>query len=183
MAKVNAEDVTNFWFMEVGEQKWFAGTPELDQQIHSRYNELYEQAAKGELKAWEETPSGMLALVLLLDQFPRNMFRDTAKAYATDDLALDLARTAIIKHHDDRIDVNFKLFFYLPFQHSENMGDQRLALFYIRERTKNPVWLDYAEKHFNIIQQFGRFPHRNAALGRKPTAEETTFLAKHGRGF
>ncbi|MBI1273548.1 MAG: DUF924 family protein [Alphaproteobacteria bacterium] len=182
MSKITAEDIVNFWFMEVGEQKWFKPAPELDQEITKRFTPLYEQAASGQLKEWEETPSGMLALLLLLDQFPRNMFRNTAKAFATDDLALDLARTSIIKHFDDRIDVNFKLFFYLPFEHSENMGDQRLALFYVRERTKNPEWLEWAERHFNTIQQFGRFPHRNEALGRQSTAAEEAFL-KNGGGF
>ena len=118
----------------------------------------------------------MLALLLLLDEFPRRMFRGTSRAFETDDQALELARTAIIKHFDDRIDKQFKLFFYLPFLNSESMGDQRLALFYIRERTKESEWLDRAEQHFYTIQRFGRFPDRSPVLGREMTPEEAEFL-------
>src|SRR6202012_5493831 len=127
---------------------------------------------KGELQSWEANPEGMLALLLLLGEFPRRMFRGTTRAFATDDIALELARDAVIKHFDDRIDKQFKLFIYLPFLNSESMGDQRLALFYIRERIKENEWLDRAEQHFYTIQRFGRFPDRNPVLGRELTAEE-----------
>jgi len=116
--------------------------------------------------------------MLLLDQFPRRMFRGTSKAFETDDLALDLARQAIIGHFDDRIDKQYKLLFYLPFLNSENMGDQRLALFYIRERAKENDWLSLAENNFEIVQRFGRFPQRNPILGREPTPEEAAFLQR-----
>ncbi len=172
----NPEDVLNFWFYEVGRERWFVADPKLDVRIKEKFLPLHEIAAGGELKSWEDTPEGVLALLLLLDQFPRNMFRGTARTYATDELALDLARSAIIKHFDDRIDRQFKLFFYLPFEHSESVGDQRLALFYIRERTKEEDWLTYAENHLYVIQRFGRFPHRNPILGREHTKEEMEYL-------
>lgn len=175
------EDIMNFWFMEVGEKRWFTDDPALDQLMCARFGAAYEKAAHDELKKWEDTPEGMLALLLLLDMFPRRMFRGTAKAYATDDRARELARTAIIKHFDDRIDVIFKLFFYLPFVHSEQDGDQRLGNFYIRERTKNVPWVDGADEAQAIVHRFSRFPHRNAILGRETTPEEEIFLLKAGQ--
>jgi uncharacterized protein (DUF924 family) len=174
----NAEDVLNFWFYEVGRDRWFADDPALDAQIRDTFQSVYEDAVSGKLKAWEDTPQGMLALMLLFDQFPRRMFRGTTRAFETDELAVDLARGAIIKHFDDRIDKQYKLLFYLPFLNSENMGDQRLALFYIRERAKENEWLSLAEQNFEIVQRFGRFPQRNPILGRDPTPEEAAFLAR-----
>jgi uncharacterized protein (DUF924 family) len=171
-----AQDVLNFWFYEVGRERWFANDASLDDQVRARFTAVYEEAVAGKLKDWEETPEGMLALMLLLDQFPRRMFRGTSRAFETDDMAVDLARSAIIKHFDDRIDREYKLLFYLPFLNSESMGDQRLALFYIRERTKESDWLMLAEMNFETVQRFGRFPQRNPILGRQPTPEEAAFL-------
>lgn len=163
----SSEDVLNFWFYEVGRDKWFAHDDALDAQIRERFLTEYERAVRGELKTWEETPIGMLALLLLLDEFPRHMFRNTAKAFETGDLAVELAREAIIRHFDDRIDRQYKLLFYLPFLNSENMGDQRLALFYIRERVKDSEWLSKAETSHETVQKHGRFPQRDAILGRE----------------
>ncbi len=171
------EDLLEYWFREIGIARWLKPDAQLDAELLRRYRELYERAANGGLAEWEGNPTGMIGLMLLLDQFPRRMFRGTPQAYATDDTAIDLARTAIIKHFDDRIDAAYKLCFYLPFAHSENMGDQRLALFYIRERTKNGDWLDYAESCYNTIAQFDRFPDRNKALGRVSSKAEEDFLA------
>lgn len=179
---MNAEDVLNFWFYEVGRDRWFADDRTLDLQIRERFLPAYEQAIKGDLGSWEANPEGMLALLLLLGEFPRRMFRGTTRAFASDELALELARDAVIKHFDDRIDKQFKLFFYLPFLNSESMGDQRLALFYIRERTKEEEWLDLAQQHYHTIQRFGRFPERNPVLGRELTAEEAEFLKKPSSG-
>jgi len=174
------EDILDFWFHEVGAERWFVEDQKLDEEIRQRFLETHEKAVKGELKAWEETPEGALSLLLLLDTFPRRMFRGTARAFATDRMALELARISIIKHFDDRIDRSFKLFFYLPFSHSENQGDQRLALYYIRERTKNSDWIAAAEYNQHVIFCFGRFPERNAALGRESTAEEAAYLSQCG---
>lgn len=175
------EDILGFWFMEVGASRWFQADEALDAKLREKFLPLYEEAVAGNLKAWQETPGGMLALLLLLDMFPRRMFRGTPKAYATDDHALALAREGIIRHFDDRIDRQFKLFFYLPFTHAENMGDQRLSVYYIRERTKETDWVDKAEERAQVIRCFGRFPHRNEALGRQTSAEEAEYMAQTGQ--
>ena len=174
----DSEDILNFWFYEVDRAQWFAEDPELDVQIRERFQPAYEEAVAGKLKAWENNPEGALALLLLLDQFPRRMFRGTSRAFDTDEMAVEIARDAIIKHFDDRIDKHYKLLFYLPFLNSENVGDQRLALFYIRERTKDSDWLTMAEKNYETVQRFGRFPQRNPVLGRQPTPDEAVFLEK-----
>ena len=166
------EDILNYWFTDVGRDKWFEHEEALDSQIRERFLPEYEKAFRGEYKKWEETPEGMLALLLLLDEFPRHMFRNTARAYETGELAVELAREGIIKHFDDRIDKQYKLLFYLPFLNSENISDQRLALFYIRERVKDTEWLERAEKNHEIVQRYGRFPGRDAILGRHPDLEE-----------
>lgn len=178
---LDAEEILNFWFYEVGPDLWFKEDPELDKTILSRFEAAYASAEKGELSQWEETPEGVIALLLLLDAFPRLMFRGTPRAYATDEVALEIARQAVINHFDDRIDRNYKLFFYLPFQHSENMGDQRLASFYVRERTKEPSWVSEVERCYQIIQVFGRFPERNEALGRDSTEDERAYLEDEKR--
>lgn len=170
------EDVLNFWFYEVGRDKWFAHDDAVDSLIRERFLAEYERAISGELKKWEATPEGTLALLLLLDEFPRHMFRDSPRAFEASDVALELARDAIINHFDDRIDRQFKLIFYLPFLNSENIGDQRLALFYIRERAKDDEWLAKAEENHEIIRHYGRFPQRDALLGR--TCSESTAAGK-----
>jgi len=179
---MNPEDILNFWFYEIGRDRWFQEDRSLDQKVRDEFMPLYENAAEEKLSAWETTPEGALALLLLLSEFPRRMFRGTSRAFETDEAALELARNSIIKHFDDRIDKQFKLFFYLPFLNSESMGDQRLALFYIRERIKENEWLDRAEQHYYTIQRFGRFPDRNPVLGRELTAEEAEWLKKMPAG-
>jgi uncharacterized protein (DUF924 family) len=172
------EEILDFWFRDVGPERWFVADTSLDEIMRERFTKTYEQAANDELGVWEKTPESMLALILLLHEFPRRMFRGTPRAFATDDLALEFARSAIVNHFDDRIDKTYKLIFYLPFLNSENIGDQRLALFYIRERTKENIWLTMAEENFNMVERFGRFPHRNPILGREPTPEEAEFMKK-----
>jgi uncharacterized protein (DUF924 family) len=170
------EEILNHWFYEIGPDRWFKPDPAVGETLRAKFLQAYERASMDGLREWEETPEGSLALILLLDVFPRHMFAGTAQAFATDDVALDLARQAIIRHFDDRIDRQFKLFFYLPFQHSEHGGDQRLASFYVRERTKEPAWVDEADRCCDVIARFGRFPERNAALGRENAPEETVYL-------
>jgi uncharacterized protein (DUF924 family) len=166
------EGILNYWFYEVGRDKWFTNEEALDSEIRERFLSEYEKATHGDLKKWEETPEGTLALLLLLDEFPRRMFRNTARAFETNEVAIELAREGIIKHFDDRIDRQYKLLFYLPFLNSENIGDQRLALFYIRERVKDNEWLEKAEKNHETVLRYGRFPQRDAILGRQPDLEE-----------
>lgn len=170
------EEILNFWFTEIGPNRWFSLDLETDAMILEKYLKIHESAANDELKDWKDTPEGMLALLLLLDIFPRHMFRGTARAYQTDDAALELARVSIINHFDDRIDRTFKLFFYLPFSHSENMDNQRLATFYVRERTKEPSWVEFVNGRRQIVERFGRFPQRNHLLARDMTPEEDAFL-------
>lgn len=178
---MSPEDILNFWSYEVGRDRRFSDDVSLDTVVRDRFSSLYEQAVSGELLSWKETPEGMLALMLLLDQFPRRMFRGTSRAFATDELALDLAREAIIRHYDDRIDKQYKLLFYLPFLNSEDEGNQRLALFYVRERMKEESWLSIAERNYDTVLRFGRFPDRNPILGRQPTPEEIAFLQQHNQ--
>jgi uncharacterized protein (DUF924 family) len=170
------EDVLNYWFYEVGQNRWFGEDRTLDAALREKFLPVYEQAIAEQLEEWKETPEGVLALLLLLNEFPRRMFRGTSRAFGTDEIAVELARDAIIRHFDDRIDKQFKLFFYLPFVNSESLGDQRLALYYIRERIKEDQWLTIAEEHLDIVSRFGRFPQRNPILGREPTPEEVAFL-------
>jgi uncharacterized protein (DUF924 family) len=174
----DAEDILNYWFYEVGRDKWFANEEALDTQIRERFAPDYHKAVRGELRKWEETPEGMIALLLLLDEFPRRMFRGTPRAFETSEMAVELAREGIIKHFDDRINWQYKLLFYLPFLNSENIGDQHLALFYIRERVKDNEWLEKAEKNHEIIVRYGRFPQRDPILGRKPDLDESVFPEK-----
>ncbi len=173
---LTSEDILNFWFYEVGRDRWFVEDRALDATLREKFTTAHEQAAANQLESWKETPEGVLALLLLLNEFPRRMFRGTSRAFETDDMALELARDGIIRHFDDRIDKHYKLFFYLPFVNSESLGDQRLALYYIRERIKEDQWLTVAEQHLDIVSRFGRFPQRNPILGREPTPEEVAFL-------
>src|ERR1700722_13199222 len=170
------EDILNFWFIEIGRDRWFSDDRALDSMLRDKFMGVYEKAAANQLETWKENPEGFLALLLLLNEFPRRMFRGTSRAFETDAEALEMAREAIIRHFDDRIDKQFKLFFYLPFVNSESLGDQRLALYYIRERTKEEQWLSLAEQHMDVVARFGRFPQRNPILGREPTPEEVAFL-------
>ncbi|MDD3030446.1 MAG: DUF924 family protein [Alphaproteobacteria bacterium] len=165
------EDILNFWFYEVERAAWFSCEAGLDARITERFLEDYECASRGEYKEWEQTPEGMLALLLLLDEFPRRMFRGTARAFELSDTAVNLAREGIVKHFDDRIDAQYKMLFYMPFLNSENLGDQRLALFYIRERAKDAAWLELAEKNYATVRRFGRFPERDAFLGRSDAGQ------------
>ncbi len=158
MTAIQPEDILNFWFYEVGHDRWFGNDRVLDALLRERFMAVYELAAAGKCEKWKETPEGMLALLLLLNEFPRRMFRGTSRAFETDAEALRLAREAIIRHFDDRIDKQFKLFFYLPFVNSESLGDQRLALYYIRERIKEDQWLTVAEQHLDIVSRFWPFP-------------------------
>jgi hypothetical protein len=173
---LSPDDIINFWFYDIGPDHWFDGNSATDTMMRERFTPHYELAFDDKLQEWKQTPEGVMALLLLLDAFPRRMFRGAPRAFAADDLAVELAREAIIHHYDDRIDRQFKLFFYLPFLNSESVGDQRLALYYIRERAKEDKWLSMAEQRLETVQRFGRFPQRNPILGREATPEEIEFL-------
>jgi uncharacterized protein (DUF924 family) len=172
------EDVTAFW-RAAGPPKWFRPDATFDQEIEARFLASHETAAAGRLRDWEATPEGALALLLLLDQFPRNMFRGSARAFATDPLARGVAERAIAHGFDTRVPDNERVFFHLPFEHSENLADQERSLALARQSGDSEV-VKYAEIHADIIRRFGRFPHRNAALGRPTTPAEQAFLDAGG---
>ncbi len=177
-----AGEVLAFWFRgDPRDPRWFRKDDAFDRDIRTRFLPLYERAARGELDAWREAPRSCLALIVVLDQFPRNMFRGSARAFATDPLALGAARHALARGWDRELAPAERLFAYLPFEHSENLQDQELACDLMRDFDAEQR--DYALRHRDIIRRFGRFPHRNAALGRASTPEEIEFLKSPGSGF
>lgn len=175
---IDPTDVIDFW-KEAGPEKWFAKNAAFDARFHDRFLDAHLAAARRELDDWAETPFGSLALLILLDQFPRNCWRNTGHAYATDPLARRFALRALDADHDKRVENDLRRFFYLPLQHAEDMAlqDRQVALFQAMERPANDRW---AEHHRAIIARFGRFPHRNRALGRETTPEEQAFLDQDG---
>lgn len=173
-------DVIHFW-LAAGPSKWFAKDDTFDAELRNRFLDDHLAAARGEREGWLETPEGALALVLLLDQIPRNIFRGSAQAFASDALARAYAERSIAAGFDLRIDPALRIFFYLPFEHSESMADQDRAVTLIAA-LDDANYLQYAEAHRDAIRRFGRFPHRNAALGRASTAEEKAWIDAGG-GF
>jgi uncharacterized protein (DUF924 family) len=174
----SADDVLAFW-RAAGEKKWFAKDDAFDAEIRTRFLPTYEAAAHGELSAWEATPEDALALTIVLDQFPRNMFRGDARAFAADATARDIADRAIQRGFDAQVPPGERMFFYLPFEHSESMTDQERCCALFRA-LGNADLLHWAELHADIIRRFGRFPHRNAVLGRSTTPDEKAYLDNDG---
>lgn len=170
--------VLAFW-REAGPKKWFSKSEAFDRRIRVRFLPTYRAAAAGALARWERTPDAALALTIVLDQFPRNMFRASARAFAADPLARQVARRAIARGYDRRVRKRDRQFFYLPFEHSESMPDQERCVALFRA-TGDAELLKWAKLHADIIRKFGRFPHRNAALGRATTAKEQAFLDSGG---
>ncbi len=181
---VEPDEVLKFWLDEVGPAGWYAPSEELDQEIKDRFEETWEAARKGACGLWLTYPSGTLAYIILTDQFPRNMFRGSAKSFATDRAALAAAKIAIKRKWDMQIDEPARQFFYLPLMHSENLCDQERCVRLMHERM--PKYgagnIVHARAHREIIRQFGRFPYRNEALERKSTAPEQEYVAKGGYG-
>ena len=178
MATMQSDDLLDFWFDRDG-KAWFEKNPAFDEEIRSRFLPLYESAAEGGLAAWLDQPRNCLALLILLDQFPRNMFRGAARAFAADRAALEAARAIVDNGWDKAMSPDERMFAYLPFEHSEALEDQERSLT-LFEGHPNFEW---ARKHWEIVQRFGRFPHRNAVLGRPSTPEEIEFLNQPGSGF
>ncbi|KAA2242210.1 DUF924 family protein [Salinarimonas soli] len=178
MTAAAPHDVVAFW-SEAGPDRWFSPDDAFDAAIRERFLATYEAAARGDLNEWELTPEGALAIVLVLDQFPRNMFRGTRRVYATDDTALLAAERAIDRGHDRAVDPSLQRFFYLPFMHAEDlaMQDRSVAL---NEALGDAECVTYAHHHRDIVARFGRFPHRNALLGRETTPEEAAYLEADG---
>ncbi|MBL8676285.1 MAG: DUF924 domain-containing protein [Alphaproteobacteria bacterium] len=181
-AQAIASIILNFWFGEpnslsYGRYKdfWFQSTPELDGQIRKQLEPVDQKAIKGELDPLSETPEGSLALVIILDQFPRNMYRGTPQAFASDAKALKVAKEAVEKKFDQDLLPMQRMFLYLPYEHSENIEDQEQSV-KLFKNLGDELALKYAIEHRDAITQFGRFPHRNAILGRESTPEEIRFL-------
>jgi uncharacterized protein (DUF924 family) len=181
-------EVLDFWFgapdsPERGRPRkaWFGKSEIFDAEIRRRFLATWERAARGELERWRSTPLASLALIVVLDQFPRNMFRGTARAFSSDSLALAAARSMIALEFDRLLSPAERSFAYLPFEHAEDLAAQRqsLALF----QALDPGYVKYPRRHYEIIARFGRFPHRNAVLGRESTAEEIEFLGLPGSSF
>lgn len=176
--------VLDFWFEETQAPQWFQVNPDFDQSVRDKFMDAYEKASMGIFDDWKNASDGCLALCLLLDQFPRNMFRGTAKAFATDSRALVISKYAIAKGFDQVLSPIKRRFLYLPFEHSENLNDQRKCVDLFEAMKKDdPLGHDYALRHLRVIEQFGRFPHRNVILGRMSTPDEEQYLAQKPAGF
>jgi uncharacterized protein (DUF924 family) len=176
------EEVFTFWFKELTRKDWFEKNEALDEAMRRHFAATHLSLARGELDAWRTSPENRLAAVIVLDQLSRNLYRGTPLAFATDWLALREARLAIEAGSDMVVLPEQRGFFYLPFEHSETLADQdrSVELFAL---LGDAEYLDYAERHRAVIREFGRFPHRNALLGRESTAAELEYLAKPGAGF
>ena|ERR1700752_2265691 len=175
---ISPSDILTFW-REAGYDRWYGKDAAFDDDIRRRFLITWESARDGKLTAWQESDDGALALVIVLDQFPRNMFRDDPKMFSTDALARDVAVRAIEEGCDERTDSTLREFFYMPFEHSEAAHDQQRCIELFR-KAGDAEGLKWAELHAEIISKFGRFPHRNTILGRTTTAEEAAFLGDGG---
>ncbi|OUS20875.1 hypothetical protein A9Q95_11530 [Rhodobacterales bacterium 59_46_T64] len=177
-----ADEILKFWLDDVGPQGWYAQDDALDQRIREGFGAMWEAASNGRFGLWLTYPSGALAYVILMDQFPRNMFRDSAKAFSTDRVALAAAKAAIDRGWDMRIDEPARQFFYLPLMHSENLCDQDRCVRLMHERmpSAGESNLLHAKAHREVIRRFGRFPYRNAALARAPTQPEMSYVESGG---
>jgi uncharacterized protein (DUF924 family) len=171
-------DILAFW-RAAGHDRWYERDDTFDAEVRRRYFELWQRAATGNLAAWEESDNGALALTIVLDQFPRNMFRNDPRAYSSDALAREVAGKAIDRGVAARIAPDLREFLYMPFMHSEQLADQLRCVELFRQ-TGNAENLEYAELHADVIRRFGRFPHRNRVLGRMTTPDEQTFLDEGG---
>lgn len=179
---MNYQTVLDFWFDEISPEQWWIKDPSFDQEIKARFLDLHKSANCGELFHWRNTAQGRLAEILVLDQFSRNIFRDTAKAFASDTLALVLAQEAVSLGADNTLADNQRSFMYLPYMHSESAAIHQQAIKLYTE-LGNESNLSFELKHQEIIARFGRYPHRNNILARQSTAEELEFLQQPGSSF
>lgn len=181
MTARTAAEVLDFWFSDEVTPNWFIRSDDLDRRIADEFGDTYQAAHEGAMDGWIERPLDALALVIVLDQFPRNMFRGNPRSFESNDMALAHAREAVSRGHDAAMSTDQRKFLYLPFEHSEDLADQDRSV-ELYQALGDPDALDYAHQHRDIIARFGRFPHRNKVLGRENTPEETEFLKTHA-GF
>lgn len=187
-----AQDVLDFWFAEANAAHWFAADDGFDARIRERFGAVAQAAAEGRLDDWARTAPGWLALLIVLDQFPRNLYRNDPRAWAADVGAQRVALSGLARGDDRQLPAVQRVFAYLPLEHAEDIALQRrsVALFEALAAAAEPGqralfedYLDYARRHQQVIVRFGRFPHRNAVLGRPSTPEELHYLAQPGAGF
>ncbi|WP_417771590.1 DUF924 family protein [Stappia sp.] len=180
MDKPTPFDVLDFWWT-AGPQKWFARSDAFDAEIRERFEAASVAAGRGDLDDWATTPHGALALIILLDQFPRNLYRNDARAFASDQRALKTAERALEQGFDKAFPTQARTFFYLPFEHAEDIAAQERSVDLFR-RLANQETYFYALLHLDVIRRFGRFPHRNPVLGRETSPAEAAYLADGGFG-
>ncbi|CAN7320440.1 DUF924 domain-containing protein [Rhizobium rhizogenes] len=176
------EEVLSFWFEECTSEDWFRSTVNLDEEIGRRFRDTHLALAAGVTDLWRATPESRLAAIIVLDQFPRNVYRGTPLAFATDGLALQEAKAALEVGADREMLAERRIFFYLPFEHCENLAEQDRAVALFQSLGMDEQ-IDYALRHRAVIAAYGRFPHRNAMLGRVSTEAEKDYLAEPGAGF
>lgn len=174
--------VLDFWLNEIGESGWYLAVDAVDQVIRSRFMPLWENAWEGGLTDWQDGPEGALAYLIVTDQFPRNMFRGDARSFATDEVARHAARAAVARGQDLQVPEPQRVFFYMPFEHSEDPADQHWSVELMQARISDPEFHHHARVHREVIRRFDRFPYRNAPLGRVSTPAEEAFLAAGGYG-
>lgn len=182
--KDSQREVLDFWFVETAPAQWFQKNDIFDDMIREEFMSVYDMAKSGLCDAWMKDADGCLALCVVLDQFPRNMFRNTARAYESDAKALEIAGHAIKKGFDQVLIPLKRRFLYLPFEHSEDLDNQVMSVqFFESMLDDDPMGYEYARRHLDVIERFGRFPHRNKILGRANTPEEEAYLSEPGAGF
>lgn len=176
------DEILRFWFEDIRPAQWWKADPDFDALVRERFGATHRAAAQGECWGWRVTPPGRLAEVIVLDQFSRNIHRGTPAAFASDPMALALAQEAVAGRHDQALPPEHRVFFYMPYEHSESLAvhAQAVALF---EALGIDHFIDFERKHLAIVERFGRYPHRNAVLGRVSTEEELEFLKLPGSGF
>lgn len=179
---INAQDILDFWFSDTTKPFWFTKNDDFDQRLHHNFTDIHRQATQVELWSWRKTAQGRLAEIILLDQFSRNLYRNKPAAFAQDGLALALSQEAITLKLDLQLSPEQRVFLYMPFMHSESAVIHQLALD-LFEQLGNSLNLDFEKQHKDIIDRFGRYPHRNAILGRSSTEEERLFLQQPNSSF
>ncbi|GAB4525207.1 MAG: DUF924 family protein [Pleurocapsa sp.] len=182
MNKYQFSEVLDFWFSERVKPLWFKKSEEFDREIKERFESMYLQAKTGELDQWRNNPQSALALIIVLDQFPRNMYRQTPQAFATDDKAVEISKYAIARDYQQSFTSEQQVFLYMPLMHSEEQNEQALCVQLFTKLGKEDN-LKFALKHQEIIDRFGRFPHRNQILERESTPAEKEFLTQPGSSF